>query len=181
MTECRHRVWGIKTGKAINSAPKLCTLPPTTEAFELNALRALLQVSQWNATMEICPPELNPVDYGYGPDLANKILLPRPIPHGVDPAPESVIKLIRCGCQSIKPCKGGNCKCTSRQMPCTLFCFCGGGDECTNVYKKKHLTHDESFESDIVDDNFDDYSAFTFVPNNVFFFRFMLKLDTFYM
>jgi len=52
--------------------------------------------------------------------------------------------------------------------------FLGGGDECTNVYKKKHLTHDESFESNIVDYNFDDYSAFMSIPNNIFF-RFLLK------
>ena len=77
---------GVKTGKAISSAPKLCSLPPTTEAFQLNALRAHLQVSQWNATMEIGPPELDPVEYGFEPNHANKILLPRPIPHGVDPA-----------------------------------------------------------------------------------------------
>ena len=68
MTECRQRLWGVKTGKATSSASKLCTLPPTTEAFQLNALRAHLQVAQWNATMDIGPPELDPVEYGFEPN-----------------------------------------------------------------------------------------------------------------
>ena len=39
MTDCRRRLWGQKMGK-LTTAPKLCTLPPTTEAFELNVRRA---------------------------------------------------------------------------------------------------------------------------------------------
>ncbi|KAK8388290.1 hypothetical protein O3P69_020350 [Scylla paramamosain] len=41
MTECRQHVWTQKTGK-ISSAPKLCSLQPTTEAFHENVLRAHL-------------------------------------------------------------------------------------------------------------------------------------------
>ena len=46
MLDCRLSVWAKKTGKA-SSAPKLCSLPPTTEGFHENILRAHLQVAVW--------------------------------------------------------------------------------------------------------------------------------------
>jgi len=45
MTECRQQLWAQKTGKS-TAAPKLCGLPPTTEAFEQNVYRAHFQVAQ---------------------------------------------------------------------------------------------------------------------------------------
>ena len=39
MSETRLKVWLSKTGKG-SSTPKLCTLPPTTEAFKENVKRA---------------------------------------------------------------------------------------------------------------------------------------------
>ena len=45
MTHCRQLVWAQKTSKS-SSAPKLCSLPPTTEAFQENVVRAHLQVAQ---------------------------------------------------------------------------------------------------------------------------------------
>ena len=49
MTGCRQRVWAQKTGKA--TAPRLCSLPPTTESFHENVLRAHLQVENWPAAV----------------------------------------------------------------------------------------------------------------------------------
>ena len=45
MIECRQWLWAQKTAKSYN-APKLCSLPPTTEAFMQNAKRAHFQVVQ---------------------------------------------------------------------------------------------------------------------------------------
>ena len=44
MTEARIKVWTARTGrKAASKVPKLCSLPPTTEAFQLNVKRAHFQ------------------------------------------------------------------------------------------------------------------------------------------
>ena len=45
--------------------------------------------------LKIDPPELDPVKYGFQPDLANKIMLSCRIPQKVDPAPDFFIILIR--------------------------------------------------------------------------------------
>ena len=44
MTDCRQQQWAHKIGK-FSAAPKLCSLPPTTEAFEQNVRRAHHQVA----------------------------------------------------------------------------------------------------------------------------------------
>lgn len=44
MTEARIKVWTTRTGrKAASKVPKLCSLPPTSEAFEENVKRAHFQ------------------------------------------------------------------------------------------------------------------------------------------
>ena len=83
MTECRQKLWGIKTGKATSCAPKLCTLPPTTEAFHINVLRAHLQLAHWYAALDIDPPDMDPTAFGFEQDDTNKVLNPRPLPQGV--------------------------------------------------------------------------------------------------
>ena len=44
LTECRQRMWSFKTGNKPSSAPKLKTLPLTTEAFLMNIQRTHFQV-----------------------------------------------------------------------------------------------------------------------------------------
>ncbi len=48
MSEARFKVWLSKTGKA-SSTPKLCTLPPTTEAFKENVKRAHHHALVWQS------------------------------------------------------------------------------------------------------------------------------------
>ena len=45
LSNARLNVWAAKTGKGYTSTPKLCSLPPTTEAFEENVKRAHHQAS----------------------------------------------------------------------------------------------------------------------------------------
>ena len=42
MTECRFKMWRSKTGKSGASSVKLCSIPPTTEAFTENVHRCHL-------------------------------------------------------------------------------------------------------------------------------------------
>ena len=153
MTECRQKQWATKTGNAKTAAPKLCSLPPTTEAFHQNALRAHFQVSHWLAALDIDPPELDPLEHGFVADHINKVLNPRPLAEGVKPAPDFILKLIKCNCASEQACKGGNCGCTSRLTPCTMFCACCGGVLCNNPFKKKHAVEEDSDSEDEVDND----------------------------
>ena len=145
MTECRQHVWAQKTGKT-SSAPKLCSLPPTTEAFHENILRAHLQVATWRAALSGEPPAMDPVHFGWEIDHVNKCLIPRNISQGTAYAPENVLKLVRCGCDSEKACRGGKCGCMSRQLPCTIFCSCGAVSRvCHNPF---NLEDDGDMEED---------------------------------
>ena len=133
LTECRQRLWAQKTAKSYG-APKLCSLPPTTEVFVQNAKRAHFQVAQWYAALSSDPPSLDPRNFGWEPNDVNKALSPTIGAEGVSMAPDYVLKLIRCGCESQSPCKSGNCGCTGRQIACTIFCACACGPSCLNKF-----------------------------------------------
>ena len=97
MTEER-RPWKEKTGRAnITSSPKLASLPPTTEAFTLNVLRARLQTCIWKNATQSNPPPLDPATYGWIKDIANKSLQPAVLPPNA-PAPSFILKLIKYSC-----------------------------------------------------------------------------------
>ena len=59
MSICRVKSWFSKTGKARKSAPKLETLPPTTECFKENVKRGHLQIMIWKSTMSQEPPNID--------------------------------------------------------------------------------------------------------------------------
>ena len=56
MTEARQKMWAKKVSRSVVSAPKLFSLPPTTESFAQNIARAHLQVEVWRNTFEPNPP-----------------------------------------------------------------------------------------------------------------------------
>ena len=134
MTKIRQKQWAQKTGKS-TGAPKLCTLPPTTEAFEQNVRRAHHQVAHWYSALSGDPPNLSAVEHGWEADETNKCLIPRNMRDGVPYAPEDILKLVRCGCTSDRACSSGKCGCMGRQLPCTMFCNCGGENNCYNPFK----------------------------------------------
>ena len=78
----------------------LCFLPPTTETFSQNVLTCHHQLAQWYGALESEPPVMNPGEFGWEADHANKTLSPRTVRGEVPLAPESVLKLIRYGCES---------------------------------------------------------------------------------
>jgi len=112
MSECHKWLWAQKTTRSC-AAPKLASLPPSTEGFLQNAKHAL----------ESNPHSLNLLEYGWEADDVNKTLYPTTVAEGVCIAPDCILKLIRCGCdsESEMPCRSGNCGCTGRQIPCTIF------------------------------------------------------------
>jgi hypothetical protein len=146
MTDVRQRVWRNKTGRAnIVSAPKLQSLPPTNESFELNVMRAHLQACIWKHAGESHPPVLDPLNHGWKQDTINKRLVPVMLPSNVPSAPDYILKLIKCSC---KNCATSQCSCVSAGLPCTIFCRCEGADECLN---SKNVNILESKPEDFVE------------------------------
>ncbi len=99
MTECRVALWNMKTGKSGTSSPKLCSLPPTSEAFVENVRRCHLQVAIWKSALEDSPPQMDPRSYGWEPNH-QCVMIPRTVPIGTDLAPPFILKLIRCSCKT---------------------------------------------------------------------------------
>ncbi len=83
MTEARISAWTQKTGRKTKT-PKLCTLPPTTPAFELNVMRAHYQCAIWKCALEQ-PPDIDPCDYGWMKDEETKMLRPVYLPDSRQP------------------------------------------------------------------------------------------------
>ena len=127
MSNARLTAWAGKTGKGQVSVPKLCSLPPTTEAFVENVKRAHQQASMWRSAKDEDPPVLDVEKYGWKKDKVNRLLVPTSIPEAVNLAPDSVLKLIRCGCKSGTPCNSSRCGCRSANLSCTVFCACHDG------------------------------------------------------
>ncbi len=64
LTEARIKIWAARTGrKAASKIPKLCSLPPTSEAFEENVKRAQYQCAIWRRALQE-PLNLDPTAYG---------------------------------------------------------------------------------------------------------------------
>ncbi|MEL7308361.1 MAG: hypothetical protein AAGK05_11175 [Pseudomonadota bacterium] len=122
MSQARLRAWATKTGKGYTSTPRLCSLPPTSEAFEQNVKRAHYQTAVWLSIEDL--PTLNVEEFGWKKDATNKTLLPTALPITVNSAPDSVLRLIRCGCESDSSCSSSRCGCRGSSLPCTIFCAC---------------------------------------------------------
>ncbi|KAG0693693.1 hypothetical protein GWK47_027412 [Chionoecetes opilio] len=149
MTKIHQKLWAQKTGKS-TAAPKLCSLLPTTEAFEQNVRRAHHQVAHWYSALSGDPPTLAAVEHGWEADDTNNCLSPRNMEDGVSYAPEHILKLVRCGCTSERACRGEKCGCMGRQLPCTMFCTCGGGTACSNPF---NITESATDHAAIPDDS----------------------------
>lgn len=136
MTDARKKVWSSKVGRSNASAPKLCSLPPTTEAFVENVARAHLQLIVWRNALEPSSPDLEPTEHGWSRIAGSRTLSPTTVSPGTPLAPLDLLKLIKCSCQSQTACKSQRCSCCSANMPCTTFCVCQGGQECQNERNK---------------------------------------------
>ena len=96
LTEVRHKIRTTKVSPGTASAPKLQTLPQTTEAFNENVACASLQVTIWKTAMNPMTPALNPTDFGWTKDDGTRSQPATPVPHDVTLVPQKLLKLIRC-------------------------------------------------------------------------------------
>ena len=134
MPDVRFKMWKMKTAKAnIVSAPKLMSLLPTNESFQPNVLIAHLQCCIWKHADEANPPAIDPTMYGLNRYVINKTWTPTLFPGNTPAAPDSILQLIKCGCES---CKSARCLRSRAMLPCTIFCGCECGLDCSNEHAK---------------------------------------------
>ena len=136
LTEARQKAWSSKIGRSKATAPKLCSLPPTTEAFKANVARAHLQVGVWRRSLEACPAAIDPTAHGWSRDVASGALVPTiVVPVNTPLVPPELLTLIKCTCHSQNPCSTQRCSCKKASMACTQFCSCQGGGTCQNDHQ----------------------------------------------
>ena len=67
------------------------------------------------------------------------------------PAPMSLIELIRCGCKTV--CATNSCSCRKASLSCTASCYCTiNGGECYNP----HTNYNDDEDMDDSDDSSDE-------------------------
>jgi hypothetical protein len=93
-----------KTGSTLSSAPpKLHSLAPTNKAFAENVRRVHYQGIVWRSLETQDPPELDPELDGWVKYTTSKSLRSVTLPTGIQLAPDSIMRLIRCGFKSDTP------------------------------------------------------------------------------
>ena len=96
------------------------TLPPTSAAAKYHSMRVYCQVQQWKGK-HASPDELGWKRSG-----------DRLVPIGTDlaPAPDELLRIIRCNCQS--DCSTLRCTCRKHGISCSVVCGNCKGCSCTN-------------------------------------------------
>ena len=109
--------------KCSNSAPmitsgassvKLCSIPPTTEAFTENVRICHLQVAIWKAALIESPPEMDATKYGWELDHLG-FLVQRTVPSGTLSVRPDILQLIHCNCKA-SGCRTAACSCNARKL-----------------------------------------------------------------
>jgi hypothetical protein len=97
------------------------TLPPTSAAAMYHSLRVYLQTQIWLGNKTISPLE-------WGWKLNNGSL--EPIKTDLPPAPETLLKIIKCNCK--QNCDTKRCTCRKHGLECSSGCGACHGDSCSN-------------------------------------------------
>ena len=84
------------------------------------------------------------------------MLIPSPLPPSIKCVPDYL--LLEYGCQTDEACKSNRCGCSSKSMPCTMFCACEGAEGCHNPFKKPEVGDDPNDMN--CDDDDDAYNLF---------------------
>ena len=71
-------------------------LPPTTESFYKNAMRAHLQACIWRQTLDSDLPQLDPTKFEWIRNETTQTLAATTVPNGVELAPATILKMITC-------------------------------------------------------------------------------------
>lgn len=120
LMETRRKVWRYHVSQNNTSAPKLESLPPTSEVFLGNFKKALwlYLLQQYGEILWVLthPPIFNPLDYVWAWDPSSPCLMPRIAKD------DNLLKIISFGCSSEYPWKTKGCLCTKLGLACSIVC-----------------------------------------------------------
>ena len=122
LNSIRHKKFIEKLATSMNHIePK--SLPPAAAAEKLHSYRVYLQICQWKDPA--C--ELEPNLWGWAQTEAGFF----PITTDLPPAPQDLLKIVRCNCTT--DCSSGRCSCQKHGMKCSLACGQCRGSSCSNA------------------------------------------------
>ena len=98
-------------------------LPPSEAAVKYHSYRVFLQVCTWKDFDCDLDPEL------WGWTKTESEFVPKMM--DLPPAPENLLKIIRCNCTT--DCSSGRCTCNKHGMKCSPACGHCRGSACTNT------------------------------------------------
>ncbi|KAK3104357.1 hypothetical protein FSP39_000218 [Pinctada imbricata] len=99
------------------------TLPPTSDSTRYHSLRTYFQCNIWSGQdNNLCPS-----DFGW---IEKKDML-LPLKGTLPPAPDKLLKIIRCTCKT--NCDTRRCSCRKYGLCCTIGCAECKGSSCSNT------------------------------------------------
>ena len=113
------------------------SLPPTSAAAKYHSLRVYLQVKEWKGSAD----GLHPADWGWRECEEGFVPLQTSLP----PAPEHLLQIIRCNCQT--DCSTLRCSCKKHNIECNPACGNCKGTGCTNISYDNDTDDVETFAS----------------------------------
>lgn len=116
---------------SIHVHPK--ALPPTSSAAVQHSYRVYCQVNEWKGNV------IEPTEWGW--ELQEGKLVA--ITSTKQPAPQELLKILRCGCK--RDCTSKNCTCRTYNMKCTYACTECHGTSCANA---QQIDMDSDLHSD---------------------------------
>ena len=147
--KCSDSIRKLRYGKYLemvttSSSLQPQKLPPTVQAIRYHSMRVQLQVCQWKYLDLMI---LDARNWGWKDE--NGCMTP--IKTDTEPAPEWLLKVIRCRCNmsSKNPCGTAVCSCRKNGIKCMSACSNCCGESCTNA------TVDDIIEDDLDDCNAD--------------------------
>ncbi|VDI48316.1 Hypothetical predicted protein [Mytilus galloprovincialis] len=118
----RYRIFASKVCVG-NIYVQVHTLPPTSDAAKLHCMRVYHQTQVWIGKGD----KLDPKDWGWHVE-DNKLL---PIRALLPPAPEKLLRIIRCNCKL--NCDTKRCSCRKHGIDCSPACGECRGMNCSNT------------------------------------------------
>jgi len=118
----RYRIFASKVCVG-NIFVQVHTLPPTADAAKLHCMRVYHQTQVWIGKGD----NLDPKDWGWHVE-DNKLL---PIRAILPPAPEKLLRIIKCSCK--QNCDSKRCSCRKHGIDCSPACGECRGINCSNT------------------------------------------------
>ena len=71
-------------------------------------------------------------------------------------APDDILKMIKCTCDSATPGNSRICGCQNANMAGTSFCTCQGGDGCFNPKTRERIQAEDESDDEMNDEGDDE-------------------------